>query len=470
MHRRPPTTSRTAVLSSFASVASLRASCLLCSFALVACGGKTTDDAPAVIVPQDSGGDAGFDTLPPPHDTTPRDTGPEVDRGTPSDVYPAFPVDMPRIVNNGGHVMTSPTIVTVTWDGDSQRSKFEAFGDAIGGTKYWKALVEEYGVGPATSGAANHVHVAAPFPSTGWTTDDAAQFVNKQLSDVATSKWPAPADDNVYVLYLPPGSHLDYNGRNACSAIGGYHTSVGVGASNVAYAVIPYCHSWGGSYFDSMTTAASHELDEAVTDPQPNVGPGYVGYDPAHLGWEIFQLLATETGDSCELYQDSYLRIAETGFDYSVQRQWSNAAAKAGRDPCVPASTDPYFTVVPLGTESITVNMSSYGGSSRTLTKGFHVAVGETRQIEVGFISEAATSGDWTIDPQEGTPIPGFGGGDTGHLDLRVIGPDTGRNGNKATIQVTVNSAGKIKGELMTIVSTDGAGATHYTPVLIGST
>jgi hypothetical protein len=435
---------------------------------LLACGSSDASQDTTHEAGVDSGTDLPDTRLPPPHDAPPPDTGPEVDPGAPSDTYPAFPTNMPQIVSNGGYVMTSPTIVTVTWSSDPAGGKFEGFGDAIGASDYWKQIVSEYGIGPATSGATNHVRITDPFPSAGWTTDDVDTFLNAQLTDPTKSGWPAPLDDSIYVVYLPPGSRFTYQGQPACTQIGGYHTSVAVGASNVSYAVIPYCMSVGGSHFDSMTSAASHELGEAATDPQPNVLPGYVGYDTSHLGWELFQLLFTENGDSCELYPESYVKLTEPGFNYAIQRLWSNAQAKAGHDPCVPAPPDPYFTVVPLATESITVNMGVYGGSTKSRTRGYAIPVGGTRQIEVGYISDAAVA-DWTIDVQEGTPIFGFGGGDTGHLTLGVVGSNSGRNGNKATISITVNSIGKVKGEVATVISTDGAGVNHYTPIMISS-
>src|SRR5439155_12518495 len=109
---------------SLATISSLAASCfLLVSF--LACGGNG-DNLP---LPVEAGVDSGVslaDThLPPPHDTRPVDTGPEVDPGAPSETYPAFPTNMPQIVNNGGYVMSAPTIVTVTWNGDPAQAHFE---------------------------------------------------------------------------------------------------------------------------------------------------------------------------------------------------------------------------------------------------------------------------------------------------------------------------------------------------------
>jgi hypothetical protein len=89
------------------------------------------------------------------------------DHGAVSTTYPAFPVDMPKVLANQGVVLGSPVIVTVTWPAeDPHAATWDAFGDAIGGSSYWKAATSEYGVGAATSGPANHVHMVVPLPKT----------------------------------------------------------------------------------------------------------------------------------------------------------------------------------------------------------------------------------------------------------------------------------------------------------------
>ncbi len=89
------------------------------------------------------------------------------DHGAVSAIYPAFPVDMPQVLANQGVVLSSPVIVTVTWPAeDPNAATWDAFGDAIGGSSYWNAATSEYGVGAATSGRANHVHMVVPLPKT----------------------------------------------------------------------------------------------------------------------------------------------------------------------------------------------------------------------------------------------------------------------------------------------------------------
>ena len=429
---------------------------------LVGCGGGSSDEptSDAAIEPQDTGS---FDTTPIPRDTAPRDVAPEVDHGTPSDTYPAFKMDLPRLQNQGGYVMTAPKIVTVTWPGDKAADTFEAFGDHIGATSYWKAITAEYGIGPATSGPDAHVRVTEAAP-TKTSVEELDAYVVDRLTNLTDSKWPAPTDDSIYVLYLSSSTMLDYQGSNACLQIGGYHTSTDVGGKEVSYAIIPYCRGFGGGYFESMTSAASHELGEAATDPQPRLGRGYDGFDLSHVAWEIFQQYLSENGDACALYQDSFIRTDEPDFVYQVQRQWSNASAAGGHDPCAPVPDLPYFTVVPQGLESIVVNLSSVGGSSKTHTKGYTIAVGDTKTFTVGFASDGPTE-RWSIDALEGNPIYGpTTGGD--HLDLSVAAA-TGKNGELGYVTVRVLTAPKSKFELLTLVSTDGGGTTHYMPVLI---
>ena len=434
------------------------------ALAIAACGG-TSDDVPGDAGPLESPDTFALeDTTPARRDTAPKDTAPEVDRGTPSDTYPAYASAVPQLLNAGGYVMVAPKIVTVTWPGDKAADKFEAFGDHIGATNYWKAITAEYGIAPATSGPENHVRVLEAPPAK-TTPEELDSYVVERLTNLTASKWPAPTDDTLYILYLSAGTALDYMGSNACLRIGGYHTSTQVAGHEVSYAIIPYCRGFGGGYFDSMTSAASHEIGEAATDPQPRYARGYDGFDLKHVAWEIFQNLLVENGDSCALYQDSFYHAEEPDFSYQVQRQWSNKNAAAGHDPCAPALDEPYFNVVPQSLEAITVNLSSFGLATKAHTLGYGIAVGETRTFTVGFTSDAPMD-RFTIDALEGNPIYGGGSGD--HLDVSVVGA-TGKNGELGYVTVKVLAAGKYKYELLTIVSTNAAGTAHYMPILISS-
>jgi hypothetical protein len=173
----------------------------------------------------------------------------------------------------------------------------------------------------------------------------------------------------------------------------------------------------------------------------------------------------TENGDMCEVYKDAAYRPTGDTLTETLQRQWSNASAKAGHNPCVPVPTGSYFNVVPLSPEDITVDTSAVGGPSKQRTKGFHILQGETKSFSIGFNSDGATSGPWTIKAIEGSA---FNPGKTSHLSIS-IDKTTGVNGEKAVVSVTVNSIStRSHAELMTIVSTLGT-QQHFMPILIGS-
>lgn len=430
----------------------------------IACGGNGSSNTDPVTTDPDTGvgEDTGDDTTPPEEDTEPppddvvTDGPPAVDHGAPSETYPAFPVDVPQLVYQGGPLLKSPVVVTVTWAADTLGPTFEDFGDKIGASAYWKAISAEYGIGPAVSGTANHVRITTA-PPTSMTSKDVATMVANGAGNPSVSKWPAPTSGSVYVVYIPAATSLIYNGSPICgSSTGGYHSTVFAGGRQIPYAVIPEC-----KLAEVVTRAASHEIGEAVTDPVPS-SPGYYGFDQPHLAWEYFQAFQLENGDVCEFYPESYYKEG-ADLPFYVQRQWSNASAKAGKAPCVPVPADPYFNVTPLDIEDVTVDFSSSGGSAAVKTKGYHIAVGETKTFAVGLWSEAKRSA-WNLKLLEGNAL---GPPTTPHLTMK-IDLAKGVNGQKAWITVTVNSTSKSKGVVLAVESFT-IGAAHFAPILISS-
>jgi hypothetical protein len=444
---------------------------LLVTGSFVACGGSTSSDG-------NGGGNPGGNnqpdsgTNPPPGDNDSGappvvDAGPVVDHGSPSKTYPAFKPEVGQLINNGGDVLKHPVIVTVTWPGEADRATFEDFGDKIGATDYWKQNTSEYGVGTASSGTANHLHIATAAPAA-MSDTDLDTFVATNAGAPATSGWPAPTFDTIYILYLSPSTSLQFGGQDACAqGVGGYHQSTTVNGAEVAYAIVPRCPLRPGqttTILDETTMSASHELGEAATDPHPGAKPGWVGFDDSHLAYEFFQQFASENGDACEFYKEAFYK-EQAPFAFGVQRQWSNASAAAGHHPCVPVPAGAYFNTTPLDLEDITVDLSQVQGPANQKTKGYHVKIGETKTFPIGFFSDADTGGPWSIRAAESNPV--FGAPKTSRLKVSVD-KTSGQNGEKAYVTVSVSAAGKTKAELITIVSANSTG-THYMPILIGS-
>ena len=232
----------------------------------------------------------------------------------------------------------------------------------------------------------------------------------------------------------------------ACSqGIGGYHSQVSVGSTITTYAVVPSCNfNVTPSTADQSTASASHEMNEAASDPQPQANvPGSIGFTSDTFAWDYFQEFQSEDGDACEFYiggaDSAFFEQKETSppFDYYVQRIWSNKSGAAGHNPCVPVPSDPYFNVTPFGLENVNVTIPGQltgGGSTQEPTKGFKILAGKSGKFQVGFYSDAAMSGPWTISAFDGNPVLGVGGGvdsiNASSLKLS-IDKTTGVNGEK---------------------------------------
>jgi hypothetical protein len=407
--------------------------------------------------------------------------------GDASTTFPAFTPDVPQVQTNGGPVLTSPQIVTVTWPDETNAAALESFGDDIGPSMYWADATHEYGVGPGWSGPVSHVRLTEQ-PIASWSDVQLDAWVADHLANNTMYGMPAPDGNTVYVFYLSPTTSLSYGGMDACQqGIGGYHISLA--GSDYAYAVILQCD---GNQLREATSSASHELVEAATDPHPNDIAAYYGFDPAHLAWDVFQSFQDEIADACEFYHgpsgafygqlfpvieyagdagggppDAALVPDAGTVTYDVQRTWSNASAAAGHDPCVPVAAGPYFNVTPMGQETVTLNLSGIGGGSNAQGLGYDIKKGQTKTIAVGFHSDAPTSGPWTISVSEGNPL--LGGSQTGSHVTTTIDHASGQNGDVGYITVTVNSIDtSMDGELLTIESQLN-GTRSYVPILISN-
>jgi hypothetical protein len=454
--------------------------------AAAACGGGTGTSPNGESTPQNDGGIASETGTPPPHmDAGGGSTdggGPSSDaqadagdHGQPSSNYPAFKPDFPTLQNNGGPVMKNPVVVAVTWHSDPSEASYQAFVDNIGATNYWKAAVGEYGVGPLVSGPTNHVSITTAAPAS-LQDSDLQSMVTTNAGK--TAGWPAATADTIYAFFLPPGTLLYMQGgsgagMDACSQhVGGYHQQLAVGSVNAEYAVTPSCtfSSFPNNTAAQDTTMSmSHELSESVTDPLTNSGPGYIGFDQEHFAFDWFLEFQDENGDACEAYHSSFFEDKETNppFDFWVQRTWSNKMGPLGHDPCQPGA-QPYFNVAILDLKEVTVTLppqlTGMSTPQNIQVKGVHIPVGQSATVEVGFYSDAPTSGPWTLSWGQGSP---FLQTPPTYLDAK-IDYTTGENGQVAHVTVTPNAMGKLNAELLWFKSTLN-GVSHIMPLAVSS-
>ncbi len=366
--------------------------CLL--FPLLACGGGssgTTDDA---------GSDAG--TPPAPADAG--DPMPPVDAG-----YDAGPHEpFPQVPSHGGRVLAAPEIVSVSF-GATDTDIIHAFADWAATSPWLSTVGADYGVGAGT-----HVQSVAlsELPAAQVTDLEVQQLLINEIADGGLLG-PTLADgganlNRLYLVHYPPGTvvYSLQDGPDSCSLrsdgtlIGGYHFNVRIGANRIPYAVVPTCAVESAA---ELTVAASHELIEAATDPEPN--NGFV-VTSALSPWS---LAGGEVADLCDNHW------VDAGF--TVSRVYSNTAALSGGSPCVPlANALPYYGVTASPALSPTVD----AGSS------------------VSFDIQGWSSGDvpeWIVGayPQQG--VLGVGGSFTPIAHLTV---GSMQNGGTATLTVKV--------------------------------
>jgi hypothetical protein len=354
---------------------------------------------------------------------------------------PRAPESAPQVVNAGGPVMSSPEFVPIFFSNDDARtvSAVEDFMRVIGSTSYWSQTTAEYGVGAATS--------AAPI--------ELAEEARGTIDDTAIQSWltgklnsddpafPAATPDRLYVIFYPASVTVTADGDASCVAFGGYHANVALdaahGGAQVAYAVIPRCSDFGAlTGLDVVTGTTSHELIEAATDPYPMTTPAYVDVDPQHAFWSG-ALGGGETGDMCAQYAGSFTRFPEIA--YTVQRSWSNQAALAGHDPCVPVPAgEVYFNSVPALDDDISMNV--YG--QRVTAKGVKIAPGHARTIDVDLFSDGDPGGPWSVSARE------LSGGS--HLDF-ALNRTHGQSGDKLRLTISVRSASAQRRESFIVVS-----------------
>jgi hypothetical protein len=294
----------------------------------------------------------------------------------------------------------------------------------MGVTSFWTETTAEYGVGPLT--ILPPVHLATEAPKS--MTDEAFnQLLQKKLGG-ANPEW-GPADkETIYVYFAPPGTDITASG-SCCNEYDGYHDEATIGGVSVAYAVVCSCPGEAGlTDIQQVTIAASHEMVEAATDPYVQSGPAFGQTDDIHAAWTVVS--GGEVADMCEYNNDT--NLVPQGGTYTVQRSWSNVAAQAGKNPCVPvAPGGPYFNSIPVLKDDVTIDY--YGPWT---TKGLKIPAGQTGKVTLDLFSEADTGGPWKVSVFDLGDFTGANPTLSFSLDKA-----SGSNGDQITLTIKVLSA-----------------------------
>jgi hypothetical protein len=227
------------------------------------------------------------------------------------------------------------------------------------------------------------------------------------------------------MIFYPLGTTVTLsNGATSCTDFAGYHFDAYVTVAGqgylIGYAVLPDCDTpaSGLTELQQIEVAASHELVEESTDPEPDVEPSYIIQDSSDV-W------AQNGGELADLCESDYAKVSGTA--YIVQRIWSNERASGDASPCVPApdpTSKPFLGVAPAQPGTVSGN------------------AGQTVQVPLVGWSTAAHA-PWPVlartvagnfDPQPSASPTTIDNGGTATLSLHI--PASATSGDSAIVWV----------------------------------
>lgn len=359
---------------------------LLAVLSLLACGSPSETDSGL-------GNDSG----------TVRDAGGGQDGGFQTAAHQPFP---PVVYFDGG-VIAAPQLVTIVYPGYPHN--VQGWGDYALTSQWIHQTGADYGVGAGTHLAKVTVPDAVPA-----TLSDA--LIEQNLlrwmdAGVIPTAPPTANNDYIYMLYLNSSVQMnDSDGGvgQICVDFLGYHYNFPVGANGqIYYGVVADCDPPDAGEAQAaadVESTAAHELMETMTDPG-----GYSWYFDVPMSndwWEAWEY--GEVGDLCEFLPNYF----ENG--WSFQRIWSNSAAAAGGDPCVPLAT----------------GETAYWNASPPTSQVHTVAAGQTIQIAIT---------GWSTAPVASWPLSqGYDYNGDDFDPVASLSTSTLNNGETATLTLTV--------------------------------
>jgi hypothetical protein len=137
-------------------------------------------------------------------------------------------------------------------------------------------------------------------------------------ADITAGNLQSPDAERLYVVYVQPGTVVTRGNSNSINGFNGYHDSfVGTNQNGnsirIYYAVLAYpgagtgFFSGNGSVFDALTDITSHELAEAVTNP--NYHSSSYGWNDDHLNGKNTAPADGEIADITENLSPNWVRL-----------------------------------------------------------------------------------------------------------------------------------------------------------------
>jgi hypothetical protein len=226
------------------------------------------------------------------------------------------PRELLTVTYNGGALLTNVQAQAVylgsAWNTNaslqSQTTQTDQFLSTLTSGAYMNMLSGyNVGTGTDTKGVVDGVNLA----SNSTLNDSTIQFDLAGL--INSGKVQAPNANNLYMVYVEPSIVVKLGSASSKTYFLGYHGAFNDNGTDIHYAVMPYPGSPNpspgsqgfASTFDELTAVSSHELAEAVTDPNVNYKT---------LGWYDYQL----NGEIADLANGQTSTISGNGTSYVV--------------------------------------------------------------------------------------------------------------------------------------------------------
>src|SRR5262249_4732898 len=190
----------------------------------------------------------------------------------------------------GGPLIENVKVATLfwgsSWQGNSLTGYFNGFFRTLFADGRYMANLAQYSAGGYTIGNGSFVVTDTDNQNPPAKVTD-AQMRAELVARVVAGHLPQPDENTVYFVFTPPGVEVyDSNGDNSVDDFYSFHDYDF--DNGFAYAVVPYDDTLQDPRL--MTLYASHELAEAVTDPQPY--DGTLGWYDSYYG-EVADIPAT---------------------------------------------------------------------------------------------------------------------------------------------------------------------------------
>ena len=133
--------------------------------------------------------------------------------------------------------------------------------------------------------------------------------------------------------------------------------------------------------------------------------------------------------------------------NHFVTRSWSNRAAAASENPCVPAPTgDVYFNSAPVLGESFPFGYPAVNAS------GVGIPPGKSKTIDLNLFSDSSAEGNWQVQVQTVSQFLMFG---PATLQLSLDSA-SGQNGDVLHLTIAVPAATQPALDYFVVTSTNG--------------